>query len=317
MPKIFELLGYPLEDKSPAADSARRKAHCPFGGRPCDGGGNRYMTQIDLAQTKELRLFFHSELKRVPTGVCSIQLHGDEPPWIVCPHRLFALRERMDEIQGRLLRLAFEPGIRVGVFPQVRVSQRRSGRIFACTFDYVLMELRSGMPTGNPVIVEVMSCSTSGGNGSRRSQIAQAFEDALLGREHRAPGINYRQVEARMVSQLFVKSQAGKAWGGRTFWIIQNLLGEYISKTTALKLENFKTREPMDINFLSLTYDNPLLAEGPVELRVADFYGGFLQSPGKSDFSDILLTDGLPPREALLKVLKARKPVVQLQVPND
>ncbi|MBC8531381.1 NotI family restriction endonuclease [Gehongia tenuis] len=317
MPKIFELLGYPLGDRSPVADNARRKAYCPFRGQSCDGGGNRYMTQIDLAQTKELRHFFHSELKRVPAGVCSIQLHGDEAPWIVCPHRLFAFRKGMDGPQGRLLQLAFEPGARVGVFPQVRVSQRRRGRIFACTFDYVLMELRSGMPAGNPVIVEVMSCSTSGGNGARRSQIAQAFQDALLGREHRAPGINYRQVEARMVSQLFVKSQVGKAWGGKTFWIIQDLLGEYISKTTALKLESFKTEEPLDINFLSLAYDKPFSAKGPVQLRAAEFYGGFLRPAGKPDFSDILLTDELPPKEALLKVLKARKPVVQLRVPID
>jgi len=43
-----------------------------------------------------------------------------------------------------------------------------------------------------------------------------AFEDAVLGKPHQGPGINYRQVWARMVSQLVVKSEVGLAWGGKT-----------------------------------------------------------------------------------------------------
>ncbi len=69
-------------------------------------------------------------------------------------------------------------------------------------------------PTGVPGIIEIMTSSTSGGNRDRRTTISMAFEDALHDREHRAPGINYRQVWARMVSQLIPKSEAALAWGG-------------------------------------------------------------------------------------------------------
>ena len=62
-------------------------------------------------------------------------------------------------------------------------------------------------PSDPIVIVEIMTSSTSGGNKNKRTQIAMACEDAVISPEnHNAPGINYRQVWARMVSQLIVKS---------------------------------------------------------------------------------------------------------------
>jgi len=72
-------------------------------------------------------------------------------------------------------------------------------------------------PTYPFIIIEVMTSSTSGGNKRNRTQISMACEDAILHQErHNAPGINYRQVWARMVSQLIVKSQVAIAWGGKT-----------------------------------------------------------------------------------------------------
>ena len=57
-------------------------------------------------------------------------------------------------------------------------------------------------PSDPVVIVEIMTSSTSGGDKKKRTQIAMAFEDAVLHPErHNGPGINYRQVWARMVSQ--------------------------------------------------------------------------------------------------------------------
>ncbi|HAA27689.1 MAG TPA: hypothetical protein DCE56_08460 [Cyanobacteria bacterium UBA8553] len=57
-------------------------------------------------------------------------------------------------------------------------------------------------PTGAPSIIEIMTSSTSGGDKNARTSIPMAFEDAMLGRLHNSPGINYRQVWARMMSQL-------------------------------------------------------------------------------------------------------------------
>ncbi len=95
-------------------------------------------------------------------------------------------------------------------------------------------------PRGIPNIIEIMTSSTSGGNKDKRTQIAMAFEDALLGKPHKAPGINYRQVWGRMVSQLISKSEITAHWEGATIWVVQDVLAKYISKTTALDLKKFK-----------------------------------------------------------------------------
>lgn len=61
-------------------------------------------------------------------------------------------------------------------------------------------------PADPIIIIEIMSSSTSGGDKSKRTQVAMACEDAIIDpANHNDPGINYRQVWARMVSQLIVK----------------------------------------------------------------------------------------------------------------
>lgn len=62
-------------------------------------------------------------------------------------------------------------------------------------------------PVGPPLVIEVMTSSTSGGNKAKSTTIQQAFKKAIRREQHQAPGINYRQIWARMVSQLIVKSQ--------------------------------------------------------------------------------------------------------------
>jgi len=48
MSKIFELYGYRLDCWNDAAARNRAKAWCPFMDAECDGGGNRYLSAIDL-----------------------------------------------------------------------------------------------------------------------------------------------------------------------------------------------------------------------------------------------------------------------------
>ena len=94
-------------------------------------------------------------------------------------------------------------------------------------------------PVGKPSVIEIMTCSTSGGNKEKRTTISNAFEDAMLGRGHNAPGINYRQVWARMVSQLIVKTEVALHWGGPALWIVQDVLVDYICSSTALDIRRF------------------------------------------------------------------------------
>jgi hypothetical protein len=45
----------------------------------CDGGGNRFMSDIDLELHKELKEFFVG-LSKVSSGICSIQLNDISQP---------------------------------------------------------------------------------------------------------------------------------------------------------------------------------------------------------------------------------------------
>ncbi|MGI9057395.1 MAG: hypothetical protein ACR2H5_02350, partial [Ktedonobacteraceae bacterium] len=65
---------------------------------------------------------------------------------------------------------------------------------------YIPMSLRQGAYGTYANIIEIMTSSTSGGNKDKGTTISGAFQDAILGRSHRGPDINYRQVWARMVS---------------------------------------------------------------------------------------------------------------------
>lgn len=249
MPKIYELLGYPASDVSPAVQDSRKRAFCPFISDTCDGGGNRYMSDIDLKNHPELAKLF-PEMDRVPSGVCSIQISEGQSPWIICPRRLLYIGRKANEdvlhgiTQTKLLeKCAFPHDSEIGIWSEAKVKYSSGEDVedtsaFDYTFDYVLMPLgrvskqqaieatgtewnvlqrnlresghtfsmRDGeiyiedFPVNQPIIVEVMTSSTSGGNKRKRSCIPQAFEDCMLGQPHLAPGINYRQVWARMAS---------------------------------------------------------------------------------------------------------------------
>jgi hypothetical protein len=132
-------------------------------------------------------------------------------------------------------------------------------------------------PTDPLIIIEVMTSSTSGGDKKKRTQIAMACEDAILhGMAHNAPGINYRQVWARMVSQLIVNSQVALAWGGKTIWLVQDVLADYISKSTALCLPEYLTDRLDEVNILSTSYGNAITEKtnGVIELKETRLFAG-------------------------------------------
>jgi hypothetical protein len=175
-------------------------------------------------------------------------------------------------------------------------------------------------PVGPPLLVEIMTSSTSGGDKTKGTTIPMAFCKAVQGRSHQAPGINYRQVWARMVSQLIVKSEVGLAWGGKTFWIIQDTLADYISSTTALDLRRFLTTQASEVNMLSLSYGETFKrSRGPLEIGHPRLLAGPIScNAAYADgpcFQDMVRTPIIPPVEALVRSLIGRPRCATITIP--
>ncbi len=371
MPKLFEIFGYPIGDRSEEAEQNRKAARCPFMDRDCDGGGNRYLSQLDLSGHAELRAIFPNRSK-LSAGVCSIQVKPDTAPWIVCPRRLLVLgreragvRTRQRNSETETLRLLGYPsGTRLGVWPEVKLKYTSVVNdvkmSFNYTFDYLLMPIASvsqseiesainqpwsklqrifqnggyaiakrgneyyveDCPTGVPSIIEIMTSSTSGGDKNARTTIPMAFEDAMLNRPHNAPGINYRQVWARMVSQLIVKSEIALSWGGKTIWVVQDLLVDYICASTALNIRRLLSETTSEVNMLSFSYDTAFeMPTEVMELSNPQLFAGLMTSTPANfpqpmpSFQDIIRAPICPPLHRVLVALARRKPINQVIAP--
>lgn len=324
MSKIFELYGYRLDCWNAEAAANRENAWCPFMNAECDGGGNRYLSALDIGKITRLKPFFPGK-KIVQSGICSLRLNDSGQPWIVCPRRLLSLRgqepNHQAHVREQLAKYAeLEPGKPYRAWSEVKMkveakNEDDEAKYFDYSFDYVItgsgrkklsevsdlirkglratqkiaqdnqytMASRDGeiwiddFPSEPILIIEIMTSSTSGGDKKKRTQIAMACEDAVVSPDsHNGPGINYRQVWARMVSQLIVKSQVGIAWNGKTFWLIQDLLAQYISSTTALNLSKYVAQNPDEVNILAFGYGNIDMESPPLitELNDSIFYSG-------------------------------------------
>lgn len=354
MPKLYEIFGYRHDDDTLDAQNHRQNAWCPFMDTPCDGGGNRWLTQISLdkEEHRELKMLYPNHDKLIP-GACSIQPNPNDIPWIICLHRLFAISSKTQHIIRSVLSYFHLPHPCIlGVWSEVKIEHKEiiNGLVsqFDYTFDYILFQLENisletgfeivygtkpetisklqtferliekkgfiihdnqiiNFPIPKPIIIEVMTSSTSGQNKEKRTQINQAFEDAILGRFHQAPSINYRQVWSRMVGQLFVKSEVALGWNGKTIWILQDVLTKYISTTTLLNLDNFKSSQLNDINILSFSYPKDI-SEKPSYLTHPQLYSGKINRSQSQDPSlfDILRSPLQPPIEKLMQIIIAK-----------
>lgn len=158
----------------------------------------------------------------------------------------------------------------------------------------------------HPIIFEVMTASTSGSNTQKGTDIASAFTAAMIGNEPISPGINKRQVWGRMATQLFAKSALAEAWGGKTFWIVQDELLSNIEKTTQLSIGEIETASQENINFISMTYDS--LMSNNAKLKIKQVYCNYsgISFNKNNAVVDILLPKVLPQKKELLKSILRR-----------
>lgn len=368
MSKIFELYGYRLDRWNEEAAENRARAWCPFMDAECDGGGNRYLSALDLRQNTRLRKYFPGK-DIVQSGVCSLRLRDDEQPWIVCPRRLLTLRahtqsEYQAHVRNQLIKYAeLDSGSTYRAWSEVKMKIETTtdddeAKSFDYTFDYIIagsgrrrlaeiakligksqratlsiaetngytIAIRSGeywiddFPAEPIIIVEIMTSSTSGGDKKKRTQIPMACEDAIVDPpNHNGPGINYRQVWARMVSQLIVKSQVGLAWNGKTFWLLQDVLAQYISSTTALELSRYIAQHSNEVNILAFGYGDVDGgdAEPIAKLEDSSFYAGpITENSGEGQtkgFVEIVKIGAPPEKDHLWRSLFKKAPCGNLR----
>lgn len=158
-----------------------------------------------------------------------------------------------------------------------------------------------------PIVIEVMTASTSGSDTSKGTDISAAFTSLLAGREYQGPGINKRQVWGRMATQLFAKSALAEFWGGKTFWLVQDELLKNIELTTKLSTKNVSTETGQTINFISMKYqDAEPISKATVVLDKVSILDSGISFDGNENCLDILLPKVLPPKLWLLKCMLRR-----------
>ena len=314
MPVVHELFGEVLT-RSGAHGGKFRHAKCPYmDGEKCDGGGNRDMARWPSGDMPLAPYFDRKSVGNdIPCGVCSV-FSGRS--WAVCPRRLLTFNTRNPSPQqkpllDRVLGLAgCQSGDKIKVWSEITVSCKVKEKMLKCRLDYVLK------PEGRcPVVVEIMTSSTSGGNRAARTDIKNAFCDAVLYAEgglqerNRSPGVNIRQVWARMASQLIVKSQIANEWGGCAIWVVQDTLMDYIRSNTGLRLDELKSNEwtPGEVNIVSANLDNfddIKLYKGPVVSR-----------DGEACWVELLNTPVFPGIEVIDEKLPKKDALIDFQMP--
>ncbi len=159
----------------------------------------------------------------------------------------------------------------------------------------------------SPLIIEVMTASTSGSNTAAGTNIAAAFKKLILGQDYQGPGINKRQVWGRMATQLFAKSALAEFWGGKTYWLVQDQLLKNIELTTKLKLANEPSTAKETINFISMKYSGKTVNGKPdIALDTIARIKAGISFNGNETCSDILLPKVFPPKLSLLKSMLRR-----------
>lgn len=160
-----------------------------------------------------------------------------------------------------------------------------------------------------PLILEVMTASTSGSDTQNNTDIRGAFRNALLSGKHDAPGINKRQVWGRMVTQLFAKTALAQAWGGQSVWIVQDELLENIENTTRLNTSTIRDDESNAIRLAVMHYFTPATDGGERAMAFRNLLRGDagLDFGGANTFTDILLPGRVPDKVELLKAVLRRR----------
>jgi len=219
--EVAEVFGYPAHSTLPAAVSARSQRLCPF--REGEEATRR------CSKLSQHRLFDQFGQTEMPFGACSVWHRGQGEkqfrPAIICPIR-FTQDQRVFREARQILK-GWTTQCRFLVLQEVSLPLGR--------LDYVLANSKPG--TGRVLdfcVLETMALSTT----TTGHVIRSMFEVLRI-----APslpvykyGLNLRQVVSRMIVQMVAKAHAAEQWGKRTVWAMQDILYDYLVRTTRLNL---------------------------------------------------------------------------------
>lgn len=254
----------------------------------------------------------------LPCGVCSVRLPQEDVVWAICPRRLLSFHangvsEQQAGLANRVFSVAgYQPNQEISVWSEVSLSEAGSSGRFNYRLDYVLESTEQNAP---PVIVEVMTCSTSGGNRSKGTDIQGAFRRAVLFAHRpfadpvKAPGVNVRQVWARMASQMIAKSEAANSWGGCAIWVVQEPLVDYIRRNTALPLDALRSPDwtPGEVNMIASDLKGATaLYSGPI--RPAKATG--------ASWMELLGAPHIPSLASIRQKLREKPPLATFRIPH-
>ena len=203
-----EIFGYPISNRTKAAQNARQQYRCPFRGQPCD---------------KKSRLIDY------PFGVCSVEHGGGIRA--ICPRRF----EQPGAVAGVPRVLAdiamhyFGSVDNTVIFPEVKLPN--VGNI-----DFVIVRHKPMQAQVDDFVpVEFQSDSTTS-----TGKLVQGIQDFFAEHDVRSQsyqfGMNTYDSIKRAMTQLMNKGIVYEAWGTKCYWVIQeyiyaNLVNRYGFKT--------------------------------------------------------------------------------------
>lgn len=219
--EVAEVFGYPAHSTLPAAALARSQRLCPFQG---DEGTTRQCSKLS-----QHRLFDQFGQTEMPFGACSVWYRGRGEkqfrPAIICPTR-FTQGQRVFHEARQVLK---------GWTAQSRFLMLQEIGLPLGRLDYILVNLEPD--TGRVLdfcVLETMALSTTTTGHVIRSMF-EVLEIAPPLPVYKY-GLNLRQVVSRMIVQMVAKAYAAEQWGKRTVWTMQDILYDYLVRTTRLNL---------------------------------------------------------------------------------
>jgi len=185
-----EVFGYPIDDRSSAAQSSRDRHWCPFVNKHCD---------------KKTRLLPY------PMGVCSVR-YGDSII-ALSPQRFLQDRTVFLDIADH----HFGARNDILLFEEVSVPTALAlGR-----FDFVLARHKPlSSEIDDFVIIEMQTGQTTSTGG-----LVNALDDFMQGKEIEGRsypfGLNLADIWKRAFTQVLTKGIVAERWGHKIYWVVQ------------------------------------------------------------------------------------------------